>query len=328
MDSPKLRQMYPVDVTLLYGKAKYPKTVTGREYFTVGPNAGILTGVQAGLVTLTGLGKHPVTGINPVWTGTGVLGAFSLVNLASAGGHIAVCANGTVKVRTAAGVESSVAFAANGAEPAVTTVMGVDTDTNGLQAGTIVAGSAYTNTWTVGITRVDATQVNIVLTHTTPATDQVWNAVVDVASVVGDQALMFCGNPAGDLRATPHSAVLGSPIGISVTAQTLTADAILPVVSAFTIPSTGSSYTVTVSSFTVTEAGGSVYRAITSGADAATAPAADSPLWGAVGVTPSTYLIPTANQAGTGAYTLYGWAKDGAGNVSLGVSDAITLTIA
>jgi hypothetical protein len=326
MDTPKTRQQDAVNVSSLYG-TKYPKQMTSREFFTPGLAAagGALTGGEAALITFTGLGAHPGTGINPVMDGVGHLGVFSLVNVNSAGGSFSVCSNGTVKVKTAAGVESSVAFAANGAEPAVSAVMGVDTDVNGLQVGAIVAGSAFTNTWTVSVTRVDATQANIVLKHTTPAVDQQWNATVDVASVLGDSAVISMGNP-GALT-YKHSAVVGAVNGAFVTASTLSLDTTLPLVAAFTIPGTDTDYVITVSSFTVTEAGGTVYRAITSGPTGAVAPAANSPLWGAVGVTPATYTIPVAEQTGTGVYTLYGWAKDGAGNVSLGVSDTITLTI-
>ena len=324
MDSPKIRQMNAVNVSSLY-KNVYPKQITGREYFYAGPYAqsGVLVGTEAALITFTGLGKHPKTGINPVWKGTEVLGTYALACVGSAGGHFAVCCDGTVKVRTAAGVQSSVDFVANGAEPAVSAVLGLDTDVNGLQVGTIIAGSAFTNTWTIGVTRVDNTEATIVLKHTTPATDQQWNATVDVASVLDYAATIWVGNP--NAISTPHTAVLGSVVGAFVTASTLSADVTAPVVSGFTIPATDTDYTITISTFTVTEAGDAVYRAITT---SNVAPAVGSALWGAVGATPATYVIPTAEQVGTGNYTLYGWAKDAAGNVSAGVSDTIALTIA
>ena len=318
MNTPKTRQQSAVNVSTLYANV-YPKQITEREIFTAGPFAqlGLLTGVQSSLTTFTGLGKSPSTGINAVKAGE----CQALVNVDSAGGSI-TAGTTAVKVKTAAGVESSVAWVANGAEPALNTVLGVDTDVNGLQAGTIVEGSSFTNTWTLLVTRVDNTSATFVLKHTTPATDQQWNATVDVDFVLGDQATVFVGNP--HALTYKHSAVTGSVAGAFVTASTLTADAILPVVSAFVIPATGTAYAVTVSTFTVTEAGGSVYRAITT---SATAPAANASVWGAVGVTPSSYTIPVAEQVGSGTYTLYGWAKDGAGNVSLGVSDSIVLTI-
>jgi len=318
MNTPKVRQQPAVNVSTVY-QNKYPKQICAREIFTCGPFAqlGALTGVQASLTTFTGLGKSPTTGITSVPAGA----VLALLNTDSAGGSISCCTT-AVKVKTAAGLESSVAWTANGAEPAIGTVLGVDTDVNGLQAGTIIAGSAFTNTWTILATRVDETQINFVLTHTTPATDQVWNASVDVASVAGNSATIFVGNPYA--LTFKHSAVTGTVAGAFVTASTLTADVTAPVVSAFVVPGTGTSYAVTVSTFTVTEAGGTIFRAITG---TNVAPAVGSAVWGAVGVTPSTYTIPTAEQVGTGTYQLYGWAKDGAGNVSAGVNDSIVLTI-
>lgn len=94
-------------------------------------------------------------------------------------------------------------------------------------------------------------------------------------------------------------------------------DSTAPVVTAFTIPSTASSLTVSISSFTATD-----NTAVTGylANESASTPSVSDPSWS--GSAPSSYVF-----ASQGAKTLYGWAKDAAGNISSGVSDDVTITL-
>ncbi len=89
-----------------------------------------------------------------------------------------------------------------------------------------------------------------------------------------------------------------------------TADITLPTVTAFTIPATSTSLTVTISSFTASDNVGVTGYLVT---ESATKPQAGAAGWSAT--RPTAYVA-----AATGAKTLYAWAKDAAGNVSAGPS--------
>jgi hypothetical protein len=84
------------------------------------------------------------------------------------------------------------------------------------------------------------------------------------------------------------------------------ADTTPPAVSAFSIPSTSTSLTVSITSFTATDnVGVTGYMAT----ESAASPSAGAGGWSATA--PTSFSFGTA-----GAKTLYGWAKDAAGNVS------------
>jgi hypothetical protein len=95
------------------------------------------------------------------------------------------------------------------------------------------------------------------------------------------------------------------------------ADTVAPVVTAFTLPATAASLTVTISSFTATDAVGVAAYLLT---ETATQPLAADTGW--LSVKPTSYTFATA-----GAHTLYAWAKDTAGNVSASRSASVTITI-
>ncbi len=95
------------------------------------------------------------------------------------------------------------------------------------------------------------------------------------------------------------------------------ADSFLPTVTAFVIPSTGTALEVTISTFTATDSTGVTGYIVT---ESGTKPASGDAGWS--GTAQTTYTV-----ADEGLHTLYGYAKDAAGNVSDGVSDQITITL-
>ncbi len=95
------------------------------------------------------------------------------------------------------------------------------------------------------------------------------------------------------------------------------ADATAPTVTAFTIPATATSLTVSISSLTATDNVGVTGYMVT---ESSTAPAASAAGWTAAA--PTSYSFTTA-----GAKTLYAWAKDAAGNVSASRSAAVTIAV-
>ncbi len=105
----------------------------------------------------------------------------------------------------------------------------------------------------------------------------------------------------------------------TVTAQfnliTQVSDTIKPVVSTFTVPSTSSSLTVTTSIAATDNVAVTGYR-IT---ESSTAPLATATGWSVTA--PTSYTFASA-----GSKTLYAWAKDLAGNVSLSRSASVTIS--
>lgn len=300
MDTPDLSTLGAVNVTLLPGVG-YPKTISEREYVLAGT---IRTLTETATATITKLGKNPVTLVNPMMAGVGVLGTFGLVSIAGAGGSCVLCADGTVRNRLAAGTQTTDTPAPQGGVAALNTILGAEVD----------------DVWTVGVVVNNSGQATITITDTTPNPDKVWIATVAETGLFTLPVTVVVGNPVA--YGTKHTGVENGMNGIKMTAVAKVNDSVAPSVTAFVIPATGTSYTVTVSSFTATDAGGVTGFIVT---ESATAPAASAAGWSALA--PATYTIATANQVGTGAYALYGWAKDGAGNVSTSSTDSITLTI-
>ncbi len=100
-------------------------------------------------------------------------------------------------------------------------------------------------------------------------------------------------------------------------------DAEAPVVSAFTVPATATSLVIPVSSFTATDNKGVTGYLVT---ESATKPASTATGWSATA--PTSYTVTgTVPQGAATNVTLYGWAKDAAGNVSAGVSDVVAITL-
>jgi len=96
------------------------------------------------------------------------------------------------------------------------------------------------------------------------------------------------------------------------------ADTTPPTVNSFTIPSTSSSLTVSITSFTATDNVGVTGYLVT---ESASKPSSSASGW--VASSPSNYTFTTA-----GAKTLHAWAKDAAGNVSASKNTSVTITLA
>jgi len=94
-------------------------------------------------------------------------------------------------------------------------------------------------------------------------------------------------------------------------------DTTAPTVTAFALPATATSLTVTITAFTATDNKGVTGYLVT---ETASAPLASATGWGTSA--PATYTFVTE-----GAKTLYAWAKDAAGNVSSALSAAVTVTL-
>ena len=94
-------------------------------------------------------------------------------------------------------------------------------------------------------------------------------------------------------------------------------DTALPTVSAFSIPSTATALTVTISSFTASDNVGVTGYTVN---ESSAKPLASAAGWSAS--TPTGYTFASA-----GAKTLYAWAKDAAGNVSASRSASVTITL-
>ncbi|MDA8123715.1 MAG: hypothetical protein M0009_00805 [Deltaproteobacteria bacterium] len=105
---------------------------------------------------------------------------------------------------------------------------------------------------------------------------------------------------------------------VSRTVTVTLPDTTAPVVSGFVIPATSTSLTVPITTFTATDNTAVAGYAVT---ETATAPAASSTVW--LTAAPVGYNFTSA-----GLKTLYGWAKDSAGNVSAPVSRTVTITLA
>jgi hypothetical protein len=101
------------------------------------------------------------------------------------------------------------------------------------------------------------------------------------------------------------------------TTQGSPTDLIAPVVTAFNIPSASSSLIAPVSSFTATDNVGVTGYLVT---ESASTPLAGDAGWSATA--PASYEFATA-----GTKTLYAWAKDAAGNVSLSLSAQVIITL-
>jgi hypothetical protein len=120
------------------------------------------------------------------------------------------------------------------------------------------------------------------------------------------------GNHILSADATDSSGNTGTSASVTVLVSN---DAILPVVTAFTMPATATSLAVAVSSFTATDNSGVVTGYLLTETNTKPAPTVTG--WSATA--PSTYTF-----SASGSKTLYAWAKDAMGNVS----DSSALTVA
>ena len=172
-----------------------------------------------------------------------------------------------------------------------------------------VSITTFTATDNVGVTGYIITE-----SATAPAaTATGWTASAPTsftASAAGARTLYAWAKDAANNVSTSRSA------SVTITLPPA-ADTTPPTVTAFTIPGTSSSLTVSITTFTATDNVGVTGYVVT---ESATAPAASATGWGAT--RPMSYVFTSA-----GAKTLYAWAKDAAGNVSASRSASVTITL-
>jgi len=108
---------------------------------------------------------------------------------------------------------------------------------------------------------------------------------------------------------------ISSPMSANVTVTL--PDSTKPVITAFTVPATSASLVIPITSFTATDADGVSGYMVN---ESATPPSLSDPNWNATA--PTSYSATTA-----GIKTLYAWAKDAAGNVSVPVTASVTITL-
>jgi len=94
-------------------------------------------------------------------------------------------------------------------------------------------------------------------------------------------------------------------------------DLTAPTVTAFSIPSTATSLTVSITTFTATDNISVTGYLLT---ESASAPLASNPNW--TGTAPTSYVF-----ASEGSKTLYAWAKDASNNISSSLNDSVTITL-
>lgn len=111
--------------------------------------------------------------------------------------------------------------------------------------------------------------------------------------------------------------VVSTRTGATVTVTPSQSDAVAPVVSSFTLPSTATSLTVPVTAFAATDNVAVAGYKLT---ETANAPGVGDAGWSATA--PIEYIFATQ-----GVKTLYAWAKDAAGNVSTSLNDAVNINL-
>jgi uncharacterized protein YjiK len=169
-----------------------------------------------------------------------------------------------------------------------------------------VAISSFSATDDTGVTGYLATE-----SGSTPAVDDAgWSATPPTQYT-------FASDGTKTLYGWARDAAGNVSTGVSDTVVITLLDTEAPQVTAFDLPETATTLTVAISSFTATDdTGVTGYLATESGST----PAVDDPGWSATPPTDYTF-------ANGGSQTLYGWAKDAAGNVSTGVSDTVVISL-
>ena len=110
---------------------------------------------------------------------------------------------------------------------------------------------------------------------------------------------------------------VGTPVTVNITVTASTPDTTAPAVTAFTMPPSATSLSVSISAFTATDNVAVTGYMIT---QSATPPAATAAGWTAT-------APATVTAAAAGSQTFYPWAKDAAGNVSAVFGTPATVTI-
>ncbi len=169
-----------------------------------------------------------------------------------------------------------------------------------------VSITTFTATDNVGVTGYIVTE-----SATAPSASATgWSATAPVnftASAAGARTLYAWAKDAAGNVSTSRSA------SVTITLP----DATPPSVTGFTIPSTSTSLTVSITTLTATDNVGVTGYIVT---ESATAPSASATGWSATA--PTSFTASAA-----GARTLYAWAKDAAGNVSTSKSGSVTITL-
>ena len=171
-----------------------------------------------------------------------------------------------------------------------------------------VSITSFTATDNVGVTGYVVTE-----SATAPAASAAgWTAVPPAsyaASAAGARTLYaWAKDAAGNVSASRSASV-------SITLPPV--DTTLPNVTAFTLPTTSSSLTISITSFTATDNVAVTGYMVN---ESSTKPLATAAGWTAAA--PTSYTASAA-----GARTLYAWAKDAAGNVSASRSAPVTITL-
>ncbi len=146
------------------------------------------------------------------------------------------------------------------------------------------------------------------LTNTTPSSD---NFTFDFAAGDANKSAVFLAD------ATGGTYILSGVYNGRYTITGGAADTQAPTVTAFTIPSSATSLTISVTSFTATDNVGVSGYMIT---ESATTPSASAAGWSATAPTSYTF-------SSTGSKTLYAWAKDATGNISTSGSASVTINV-
>ena len=177
-----------------------------------------------------------------------------------------------------------------------------------------VAVSGFTATDNVAVTGYLLTE-----TSTKPAaTDAGWKS-----TGAGWTSFTFTSGGAKTLYAWAKDAAGNVSNALTKSITITLPDAEAPVVSAFTVPATATTLVIPVSTFTATDNKAVTGYLVT---ESATKPASTATGWSATA--PATYTVTgTVPQGAATNVTLYGWAKDAAGNVSAGVSDVVAITL-
>ncbi|MGE5394960.1 MAG: right-handed parallel beta-helix repeat-containing protein, partial [Candidatus Saccharibacteria bacterium] len=173
-------------------------------------------------------------------------------------------------------------------------------------SSTTVSVTNFTATDNVGVTGYMITE-----TATMPSAGATGWAVTKPTSYVSSSA----GSKTLYAWAKDAAGNVSASLQASTTISTTTGDVTAPVVTGFSIPTTSSSLTITISNFTATDNVGVTGYMITE--------TPTKPLAGATGWTTSltSYVCSSA-----GSKTLYAWAKDAAGNVSASLQASTTIS--
>ncbi|MBI5583356.1 MAG: choice-of-anchor D domain-containing protein [Deltaproteobacteria bacterium] len=176
--------------------------------------------------------------------------------------------------------------------------------------------TAFTATDNVGVVGYTVTETSAKPTAGNPG----WSVVqptIYLFATTGSKTLYAWARDAAGNVSNSRSAVVNVSANTTPPPPPPPTDTQLPVVTAFGIPATATSLTVPFTSLTATDNVAVTGYLVT---ETSTKPAAGAAGW--LATRPASYTFATA-----GSKTLYGWAKDAAGNVANSLSAAVTITL-